>query len=260
MVTALSINTGGLGRFGNQLFTIAGTIGTAIKNGHDYGFPKWINKDNGLFGDTVEEMEQYFVNPLPTIPDSIRWEEIGYRWNYEPIELGKGNYNLHRHFQSPKYFDTAMDEVRHYFRMKDEPEQNDYVAIHYRAGDYDLDDNGWHPRCSKEYYQEAVKQFHKGTTFLLFSDDYKEASYVFDNIHDEISIYASLAESYLDDFKLMKRCKSFIIANSSFSAMAALLGEHPDKKVIAPSKWFGKAADPVQWETKDIYHEDWVVI
>lgn len=258
MVTALSINTGGLGRFGNQMFTIAGTIGTAIKNGHEFGFPKWINKDNALFGDQVDEMEQYFVNPLPTIPDGINWQELGYRWNYEPIVLGEGNYNLHRHFQSPKYFEHCMDDIRHYFRIKDEPEQNDYVAIHYRAGDYDTDDNGWHPRCSKEYYEQAIDMFPKGTTFIIFSDDVDEAAKVLGLKRVDPS--EKLPKTYIDDFKLMKRCKSFIIANSSFSAMAALLGEHPEKKVIAPSKWFGKAADPEQWETKDIYHKDWIVI
>jgi len=59
----------------------------------------------------------------------------------------------------------------------------------------------------------------------------------------------------LEDFKLMKRCRNFIIANSSFSAMAAILGEHPEKKVVSPSRWFGEGVD---LETKDIYHENWI--
>jgi len=55
----------------------------------------------------------------------------------------------------------------------------------------------------------------------------------------------------------MKRCKHFIIANSSFSAMAALLADHPDKKVVAPSKWFGPHVDI---SAKDIYHQNWIII
>jgi hypothetical protein len=63
--------------------------------------------------------------------------------------------------------------------------------------------------------------------------------------------------NYIDDFKLMKRCKHFIIANSSFSAMAALLADYPDKIVMAPQRWFGPHVDI---SAKDIYHQNWLVI
>jgi len=248
MVTSLSIGTGGLGRFANTMWTIAGTIGIATKNNMQYGFPDWVIKDNLLFGGQADRMKDYFVNPLPVIPDGRQWQEYPYFWGYKDIEI-KGDWNIHAHLQSPKFFEHCMDLVRHYFRMKDEPPQNDCVAIHFRAGDYT--EGGYHPRCSTEYYREAIKLMPANSTYIVFTDDVEAAK-------ERIGLNCEYRSSfYLDDFRLMKRCRNFIIANSSFSAMAALLGEHEEKKVVAPKRWFGEGVD---LETKDIYHKDWIIL
>jgi len=249
MVTSLSIGTGGLGRFGNQLFTIAGVIGLAVRNNLPFGFPKWKNFDNALFGGEVTDFEDYFVNPLPRIPDGIEWTKIDYFWGYQDLKLHDRNWDIFAHLQSPKYFEHCIDLVRFYFTMKDEPPQNDWVAIHYRAGDYT--EGGYHPRCSKEYYREAIKLMPANSKYIVFTDDIEDAKKKIELNCEYVSGH------YLDDFKVMKRCRNFIIANSSFSAMAALLGEHPEKKVVAPSRWFGEGVD---LETKDIYSSNWVVI
>lgn len=253
MLTALSIGHGGLGRMGNQMFTIAGVIGTAIKSGQPYAFPEWFNKDNALFGGEVTRFDDHLVNPLPRIPDGFYWQPIHYFWGYKDLFLPTGNWDIHGHMQSYKFFAHCIDRVREVFRFKDEPEQNDYVAIHYRAGDYIDDPTAQHPRCSREYYLEAMSLF-PGATFLVFSDDVHKARGVLEHTNSEFS-----NGSYLDDFKLMKRCKSFICANSSFSFMAALLGEHPDKKIIMPSRWFGSSMPP-EFGTEDIYPENAIVI
>ncbi len=231
---------------GNQMFTIAGVIGTAIKSGQPYGFPEWFNKDNAIFGDEVTRFDDHLVNPLPRIPDGLSWQPIHYFWGYKNLFLPTGNWDIHGHMQSYKFFAHCIDRVRDVFRFKDESEQNDYVAIHYRAGDYIDDPTAQHPRCSIEYYQEAMKLF-PGETFVLFTDD-KEAAY---KIFGETVKYSGEV-GYINDFCFMKRCKSFICANSSFSFMAALLGEHPDKKIIMPSRWFGSSMPP-EFGTEDIY-------
>lgn len=249
MITSTAIGTGGLGRFGNQMFTIAGVIGIATKNNQNYGFPKWMNYDNALFGGEVTDFSEHFINPLPD-DRGLPYNEYGYFWGYRDVSLPMGNWSINAHLQSPKFFEHCISDVRHYFRMKDEPEQNDYVAIHWRAGDYINDERAYHPRQQKEYYEKA-KSYFPTDKFIVFSDDVHNAKEIFNGAE-----YSS--GSYLEDFKLMKKCKSFIIANSSFSAMAAHLGEHPEKKVIAPSRWFGEQANGM--ETKDIYAKDWVVI
>jgi hypothetical protein len=249
MVTSLSIGTGGLGRYGNQLYTIAGVIGIATKNGLQYGFPKWKNYDNALFGGEITDYNEWFVNPLPSIPDGRQWQEYPYFWGYRDIQLSSGDWNIHAHLQSPKFFEHCMDEIRFYFTMKDEPPQNDCVAIHFRAGDYT--EGGYHPRCSTEYYREAIKLMPANSKYIVFTDDIEAAK-------ERIGLNCEYRSNhYLEDFKLMKRCRNFIIANSSFSAMAALLAEHPEKKVVAPRRWFGEGVD---LETKDIYHKDWLIL
>ena len=251
MVTALSISTGGLGRFGNQMWTIAGCIGIARANNMGFGFPKWFNHDNTLFGGNRDDFSRYFANPLPLIPDGRHWQEYGYFWGYRDVKLAKGDWSINAHLQSPKFFDHCIEDVRHYLRLKNEPEQNNYCAIHVRAGDYIDDPNAYHPRCSEEYYQKAIQMMPDNTRFMVFSDD-------IDFAKERVKVKGVyVSGNYIDDFKLMKRCKHFIIANSSFSAMAALLADHPDKIVIAPQRWFGPH---VNISAKDIYHQNWIVI
>ena len=251
MVTSLSIGNGGLGRFGNQLWTIAGVIGIAKRNNTSFAFPKWINRDNALFGDFADTMDRFFVNKLPILPDGRYINSYGYFWGYKDVDLPNGDWNIDAHLQSPKFFEHCMDEIRHYFTMVNEPKQNNFCAIHVRAGDYVDDPNAYHPRCSEEYYKEAIKLMPADTQYIVFSDDLEFAK-------KRVGIKALyLSGNYIDDFRLMKRCKHFIIANSSFSAMAALLADHPDKKVVAPSKWFGPQ---VEISAKDIYHQNWIII
>lgn len=253
LITSLSIGRGGLGRFGNQMFTIAGCIGIARKNYQPFAFPRWMNYDNALFGGPVDDFNNYFVNPLPQLDTTLRFNEYGYFWGYRDITLPEGNWSIDAHLQSPKFFEHCIDEVRYYFRMKDEEPQNDYCAIHYRAGDYIDNIEAYHPRQTTEYYKNAMAHFGQHQKYIVFSDNIDEAREKLGGINADFSNM-----NYIDDFRLMKRCKHFIIANSSFSAMAALLGEHPDKKVIAPRLWFGKQADGLPAD--DIYHKDWIVI
>lgn len=256
MITALSIGTGGLGRFGNCAFTIAGVIGTAIKNNQPYAFPRWKTYDNIAFGNEVDDIEQYLVEELPRVPEMLHFQPYGYFWGYQNINLPQGNWSIDAHMQSFRFFAHCLPTIRRVFTFKDEPPQNDYVAIHYRAGDYTEDQSGHHPRCTKEYYEAAMKLF-PGSSFIIFSDDRIAAVDMFGA--DGPIVYIDPPQHYIEDFKLMKRCKSFITANSSFSLFAALLGEHPEKQIVMPSRWFG-ASMPPEFGTEDIYPEGAIII
>jgi hypothetical protein len=251
---------GNYGRFANMLFQVAGVIGIARKNGLQPVFRPLMNNDHKeRFGSTEDiDLDKYFFNPLPAMPDGIRWTERPVGWGYSDVRLGTGNWNLSGHFQSFKFFAHCFDEVKWYMRMKDEYPQNDYCAIHVRLGDYD---GGYHPRMDMRYYTEAIAQFPKGTRFLVFSDDWDAASDMF------VAHYGSdkkgerfkyVKGDYIDSFKYMKSCRHFIIGNSSYSAMAAILGEAKDKRVIAPSPWFGPKYTNITG--RDIYCDDWMVI
>lgn len=63
-------------------------------------------------------------------------------------------------------------------------------------------------------------------------------------------------ENAYEDFALMKECRHFIIAYSSFSWWPAWLGSHPDKQVVAPRNaghfaWKEPDAIPAAWHSLD---------
>lgn len=258
MITCTSIHTGGLGRFGNTCFSIASTIGIACKNGQPFGFLPWRTADNALFGQPVDELSQYFVNSLPGIPEGVKFQDIPYHWEYRDYRYPVGNWNICSHLQDPRYFEEYMPLIRHYFRMKNEPDQTECVAVHYRAGDYIDNPEAYHPRCSREYYEKAMAEF-PGAEFAIFTDDPARARELFNGIPGNWWIMKEELDKvvfrmkyhdpdYLADFACMKRAKSFITANSSFSLFAAILGEHPEKKIVCPSRWFGAQAGGLKFE------------
>lgn len=249
---------GNYGRFANMLWQVAGVIGVARKNGLQPVFAPLVNNDHKeRFGSTEDiHLDKYFVNPLPKVPAGLRWQDKPVQWGYNDVRLGPGNWNLSGHFQSAKYFAHCMDEVKYYMRMKDEYKQNDYVGIHFRGGDYD---GAYHPRLDLDYYEPAIRQF-PGAKFMIFTDDKPTAARLFAQCTAITGIQFEVAngQDYIDDFKLMKSCRHFIIGNSSYSAMAAVLGEAKDKRVIAPAPWFGPAYTKITGN--DIYCPGWTVI
>src|SRR5215813_1930055 len=159
---------GRYGRFCNQAYQIASTIGVARRNNMDFAFPRWINYDHvERFGSSEDiDLQKYFVNPLPFYEGpSLPGHHV--EWGYQDIQLSE-SVSLSGHMQSARYFDHCLDEVRWYFQMHDEPEANDYCAVHLRRGDYD---DNYHPRIPESYYREAMKHFPSDQKYLVFSDN-----------------------------------------------------------------------------------------
>lgn len=244
---------GRYGRFANGAFQIASTIGIARKNGFDFAFPRWINYDHkDRFGSTEDiDLQKYFINELPLysgrqLPDQF------IHWGYHDVKLTK-SVSLSGHMQSARYFEHCMDEVRWYFKMKEEQQVEDICAIHIRLADYD---GGYHPRLDERYYKEAIRHFPKDQVFQVFSDDMDNALKMMKNIGID-PLFSRLGD-YISDFREMKQCRHFIIGNSSYSAFAAILGDAEDKIVVAPSPWFGPKYTNITG--KDIYCPEWKII
>ena len=240
---------GRYGRLANQMYQIAGVIGVARRNGFDFAFPYWKNYDHlERFCSSEDiDIQKHFVNPLP-LYDGPTLPDHPVPWGYSDVKLTR-SVSLSGHFQSEKYFEHCIDEVKWYLRMKDEYPQNDYCAIHVRLGDYD---DQYHPRMTMDYYSKAMAEFPADQPYLVFSDDVPAARQMF----GEKVEYAN--GDYLEDFKRMKSCRHFIIGNSSYSAMAAILGEAWDKGVVAPRPWFGPKYAQITGE--DIYGSGWKVV
>lgn len=145
----------------------------------------------------------------------------------------------------------APDEVRHYFTPHHaisellEKGFGDLLAgktcsVHVRRTDY-VDNPMWTDLSADDYYERAMEQFDSDCTFVIFSDDIAWCRERFRGR----STYFVEALSAVEDLYLMSRCRGHIIANSSFSWWGAWLDPNPDKKVIAPSRWFtGRFANP----------------
>lgn len=244
---------GRIGRFGNQAFQIASTIGIAVNSKHNYCFPLWRNYDHvERFGSTEDiDIFQHLVNPLPEFRD-VPYEHVWINWGYKAYYFAAQKcFDLGGHMQSEKYFKHCIELIRHYFTFKDEPDQSEFTAIHYRAGDYTYGSETYHPRQTPDYYHRGMERI--GGPYIVFSDDPKEAR----NIIGSDAEYVE-GNDYITDFKLMKKCKSFIGANSSFSLMAAILANHPEKQMVFPKLWFGDAAGGLS--TSDIYPENSIIL
>jgi hypothetical protein len=244
------------GRFANSLFQICGTIGIAQKSQQPFAFPVFRNYDAKNFGSTEDiDAYKYFVNQLPELPEGLQFQEHGYFWGYEDLNFPVGNWNLNGHFQSERYFSHCMDLIHHYTKMIDEPGCIDAVAVHVRRGDYD---DKYHPLQNKYYYRAAFGHV-PACEVLLFSDDLNAASDIMDNIGIR---HTAVDKDTFESFKIMKNCRHFITANSSYSLMAAILGRQEGKRIVCPGLWFGPSwgAGMNEVMRKDIYPAGAVVL
>lgn len=158
----------------------------------------------------------------------------------------KGNYYVKGWFQSEEYFKeireilikefTPKKKIRISNKLREALEYSECVSVHVRRGDYVKIDM----TIGAVYYKKAVayiKTVYEKPLFLVFSDDLDWAK---ENILGDEQCILVNEERKLQDYEelfIMSRCRSNIIANSTFSWWAAWLNQNEDKHVIAPKKW-----------------------
>ena len=104
-----------------------------------------------------------------------------------------------------------------------------------------------------DYYQAAMA--HIGTSkYLIVSDDIPWCKQNFRGSKFEFSDGSSVIE----DLKMQISCANNIIANSSFSWWGAYLNQTPNKRVVAPARWFGPTQ--AHLNTKDLLPPEWIKI
>ncbi len=141
------------------------------------------------------------------------------------------------------------------------------VLVHIRRGDYATlsSANRFHGLLPMDYYQRAINEMlrHvKDPSFFIFSDD---PQWVKENLaianHKTVYVTHNQGKNSWQDLILMSHCQHAIIANSSFSFLAAYLlqlrhakdakgeGKEGGKaNIIAPREWFrARAVDQEKW-------------
>lgn len=247
-----------VGGLGNYLFQIAATYSLALDNKDSMVYD--IN-DNII---VHKPLNSYLSNIFSRINFSNEKLNIEFNYyephfHYHSIEY-RPNLKLNGYFQSEKYFLHNKKSIIDLFKMDEVTKsyidlkyklQEETVSLHVRRGDY-LKYPNHHPTCDIDYYRKAVEYIGNDKIYLIFSDDISWCKQNFDFIEKKMFIEGN---TDFQDLYLMSLCKDNIIANSSFSWWGAWMNENPNKRVIAPKKWFGPA---INHDTKDLIPNTWI--
>jgi hypothetical protein len=253
------------GGLANNLFQIACAYAYALRHN------KELVIMNQKFGITHNSLDMYKDNVLKKINLVSNKNFQGFKvFNESQFEFSEipnidGNVYLDGYFQSEKYFCDYENEIRNIFSYHENciPVKEKYknfldkntCSIHIRRGDY-LNFPNHHPVQSINYFMKAIRQMPEDSLFMVFSDDINWCKENLPNIEDKF-IFIEGNKDY-EDLLLMSLCKNNIISNSSFSWWGAWLNENKDKKVYAPSKWFGDANK--NKNIVDLYCKNWTKI
>ena len=226
---------------GNVLFTIAGVIGTAVKNKYAYGFKKWIN-------------QEYFLNPLPNV-DGTNFRPFRVPLNYKGFDVGfqrflvPDNTIINGYFGSRKYFEDCENLIRHYFSMKVLCESyKDCILVHYR--NYNTQQRLTMASLGETYYKEALKRL-PSKKVVVVTDNIDVARKTIKIKGDYVS------NSPIMDFYLLTQADYLIASNSTFSWWGAWLS---GAQTIVPSVYFDGDFKDCPVNLKEFYCDNWRMV
>ena len=250
-----------MGGLGNQLFQIS----HALAQGWKHDRPVVFFPDSWTPGQG-RNAKVYVDNVFRNIKFETGIE--GFTHVYEgPFEYSEinplsGNTSFYGYYQSSKNWFGYDDKIREIFQPPTEivsqfqskyPQllQPNTLSLHVRRSEY-LQFPEIHPTISLEYISESLRLVGDISTVFIFTDDceFADKYLTFPNC-----VYVNEPEDYLELW-LMGLCQNHIISNSTFSWWGTFLNKNKNKKIIAPSTWFG----PKGPNAKDIYEPYWTVI
>lgn len=269
-----------MGGLGNQMFQYAAGLALARK----HGVP--LQLDTTFFQDPTPRPNitprNYALDIFPLHEGCVRLNDAAARpaglkraaekhFHYDAAtaDLPAGVY-LDGYWQSPRYFESIEPEVRRAFALSptlDEAaaafaaqiKQSEAVCLHVRRGDmvHNAHTASVHGSCSLDYYRTAcdlLAQKFPNAHFFVFSDDPAWCAGQDLTGGRPCTIVSRPGATEAVDLFLMRQCRHFITANSSFSWWAAYLGEAPEKTVIVPDPWF---TDP-SLDVSDLCPKAWI--
>ncbi len=164
--------------------------------------------------------------------------------NFDTKKLGKINrltghwQNIDEFIKNKNFIQKSILNIENFKEMEEIKTNDDgMTAIHIRRGDYvDLGLN-----LSLNYYKNAInvaKNTIKNFKFEVFSDDIQWAkSQIIFNKCIKFNEYSNSEDSNLEDFKKLFNFKNYIISNSTFSLIPALLNSDKNGKIFYPDPW-----------------------
>lgn len=205
----------------------------------------------------------------PASPPASYVRERHFHFDPAVLDLPDGVY-LAGYWQSERYFADAADVIRSDLALRDPPEGRNRalldrigacqaVSVHVRRGDFVTDPgiHAAHGACGADYYEKAAAHLAdrvERPAFFVFSDEPDWA-----RAHLKLPGPVEVVDHNgpgraAEDLRLMAACRHHVIANSTFGWWGAWLDPRPDKRVVAPARWFaGYAGD-----TRDLCPPAWV--
>lgn len=217
------------------------------------------NQGRNVNNYTNNIFSRIMLDTNPPVQNLYKWEPCVYK----PIPY-KPNLKIMGHFQSYKYFDHNREYIQKLFSPIGKIEKfiekkwnvpfDKITAIHVRRGDYwKFPDH--HPQLFPEYFTKAAKMADP-EEIIVFSDDLKWCQ---DNLHFSKPTRYISDEDYIELY-IMSQCKNLIISNSSFSWWAAFINTKNNRKIYAPSIWFGKNMIKEGFDIDDLILPNWIKV
>lgn len=219
--------------------------------------PYWVYADRALMK---------LIEKMPITVFKNLYVEPYFQFNPNYLSISNNCYCV-GYFQSYKYFEPIKELLIKDLTFKSQirPDCNQLLAlisntnsvcVHIRKGDFV--NHSFHGNVETSYYHKALEVLLTQEQLLnlfIFSDDINwckaNLSFSIPTVFVE-DVFAG--EKARNQLELMINCKHFIISNSSFAWWAAYLGNHPEKKVIAPLAWLKNQ----KINTKDITPPSWL--
>lgn len=250
-----------MGGLGNQIFQAAHALSQGLKHNREVVFvPRsWTP----MQGRQTENYVNNIFRNLKFVDNIDGFEKVMEGpWEFSDVFVKDHNTVFDGYFQSSKNFFGYDEEMRRIFEPSQDfidemyqkhPQLNleNTLSIHIRRGDcfMNLD---IHPIANEIYVQRAIESIGEYSHVFVFSDD---KNWVRENLKFENVTYVD-DEDY-KELWLMSLCKNHIIVNSTFSWWGSFLNKNKNKKIVAPSIWFGPRG-PRNY--KDIYEPYWTVL
>ena len=132
---------------------------------------------------------------------------------------------------------------------------NNSCFIHVRRGDYitGIWASHYEGCCPLEYYEKSINDIQiksANVRFYCFSDDIKWMKQNLSLPPNTVFISWNKGNDSFIDMFLMSQCKNAIMANSTFSYWATILGRKKEF-VYYPEKW-------INGKTPDIFYNNWI--
>lgn len=250
-----------MGGLGNQLFQVSHALSQGWKYDREVVFTPY-SWTPGQGRGTENYVKNVFRNLkfFDKIEKTTTVNEGQFEFSKTiPVE---GNTTFQGYFQSSKNWYGFDQKVKEMFQPPTQavedflikyPQllQKNTLSIHVRRSEY-LQLPEIHPTISIEYIEEALKVIGEYSTVFVFSDDH---DFVKENLKFPSVIFVTEDEDY-KELWLMGLCHNHIMSNSTFSWWGSFLNIKSNKKIVAPSRWFG----PRGPEAKDVYEPYWNII